>query len=98
MLVSAGKSIDLADNLLELAAAGQEPRHVARVEVEEVIRRVLEERAGLIEEKGLAAKFGKDMGTVYASPTHIYQLFSNLVGNAIKYNDNPEPWVKRTSA
>lgn len=93
MLVSAIKSVELIDDLLELASAGQAPRNVVRVEVEEVIRRVLEERAGLIEEKGLAVKTSEDMGTVYANPTHIYQLFSNLVGNAVKYNDNPEPRV-----
>jgi signal transduction histidine kinase len=94
MLVSAGKSIDLVDDLLELAEAGQEPRHVVRVEVGEVLRGILEERAGLIEEKGLTVRMSEDMGTVWASPAHIYQLFSNLVGNAVKYSDNPEPRVE----
>jgi signal transduction histidine kinase len=28
---------------------------------------------------------------VVADPVHIYQLFSNLVANAVRYNDNPNP-------
>jgi signal transduction histidine kinase len=33
---------------------------------------------------------------VAAIITHIYQLFSNLVGNALQYNDSPEPELRIT--
>jgi two-component system, sporulation sensor kinase E len=31
---------------------------------------------------------------VFANPTQIYQVFSNLIGNAIVHNDSPEPVVE----
>jgi signal transduction histidine kinase len=61
------------------------------VEVRDVVRRVLAERSGPITEKKLRVMLDDDLGRVIADPTHIYQLFSNLIANAVIYNDNPDP-------
>ena len=36
----------------------------------------------------------EDLGVVRASQTHIYQLFSNLIVNAISHNDVADPRIK----
>jgi len=81
----------LVEDLLSLAQAGQQPEKPEAVDVREVVRQVLAERAIFISEKGMGVEVDDDLGHVVSDPTHIYQLFSNLVANAVKYNDNPDP-------
>ena len=84
----------LVDNLLRLAGAGQVPKNVERIDVRRAVERVLEERATDILERGTKVEVGDDLGEVVADFTHIYQLFSNLIGNAILHNDSDAPVVK----
>jgi signal transduction histidine kinase len=91
---SAARSFDMVEGLLALAEAGQVPRRVERVDIADTIQSVLEERAGKIQERGASVIVGDDLGSVMANPTHIYQLFSNLIWNAIKHNDAEKPVVE----
>ncbi len=91
---SSERSIKLAEKLLKLAEAGQEPREVAPVDVREVVERILEDRAAAIEERGIRVEIGSDLGKVAADYTHMYQLFTNLIGNAIQYNDSAMPAIE----
>ncbi|MHB8896893.1 MAG: PAS domain S-box protein [Candidatus Geothermincolia bacterium] len=88
---SVEKAQNLIDELLNLAEAGQVPRDVCVVDVEKIVASVLEERAVPITHKGITVRLTPDLGSVTASPTHIYQLFANLIGNAIKHNDSESP-------
>lgn len=90
---SADNAEELILNLLSLAKAGQAPRETARLEVSEVVRKVVGDRAQAIQEGGVEMRVDEEMGELHADPTHIYQLFGNLIDNAIEYNDNPEPVV-----
>jgi PAS domain S-box-containing protein len=81
----------LVEDLLSLAQAGQYPEEPVDVNVREVVRQVLAERAIFISKKGMRVEVDDDLGHVVSDATHIYQLFSNLVANAVKYNDNPDP-------
>jgi PAS domain S-box-containing protein len=91
---SAINAAGLIDDLLSLAQAGQISDEISEVDVAEVVRRIFEERSGLIEEKSIKIVMGDDLGHITADPTHIYQLFSNLIVNALKYNDSPHPEVR----
>ena len=90
------KSDLLIEDLLELAEAGQRPGDVSVVRISEVVERVLGERAGQIMDKGVKVELDDDLGSVVANPTHMYQLFSNLIDNAIKHNDSDKPVVTVT--
>lgn len=57
----------------------------------EVVETILEERKGTIEGKGIEVAASDDLGRVVANPTHVYEVFANLIGNAIKHNENPSP-------
>ncbi len=84
----------LIGSLLELAAAGQTSRKVETIDVGRVVQRVLEERAAEIQERGVVVEVAPDLGQVDADLTHIYQLFSNLIGNAIQHNTSENPVIR----
>lgn len=95
-LISSGteKSVQLITELLELAQAGQEPVDLDSVDIKVIVDKVLEERAGAIEEKPISVEVDEDLGSVLADRTHMYQLFSNLIGNAILHGDNRNPVIQ----
>jgi PAS domain S-box-containing protein len=84
----------LIDDLLMLAEAGQRPAATEEVDLRAVVARVSEERASDITARGVELRVDDDLGTVEASPTHMYQLFSNLINNAIRHNDAAMPVVE----
>jgi PAS domain S-box-containing protein len=94
------KSAALIDDLLALAEAGQIPETLVEVDIAGVVGRVLEERAGAIGELCVEVVVGDDLGTVVGSPTHFYQLFTNLIGNCMKHcqSDNPTVRILRLDA
>ncbi len=87
------RSTYLIDDMLALAEAGREPVDISEVDVSDVVDSVLEENASACTEKGVMVVVSKDLGRVTASPTQIYQVFSNLVRNCIKYCDNKKPVI-----
>ena len=89
------KSTALIDDLLELAEAGQKPYEVSAVDISSVVARVVSEREASIKSRRLKVHAEADLGRVVASETHMYQLFSNLITNAVKHNDSrkPEVWL-----
>jgi signal transduction histidine kinase len=88
------QSFSLINDLLALAEAGREPTKVGSVDISELVRGIIEERSGEITKRGISIEEDDDLGTVLANPTQMYQLFSNLIGNAIKYNDSEQPVVE----
>jgi len=86
----------LIKDLLALARAGQVPDSVSSVDVSEVVARVIDENVGSIKGGGIDVVVGDDLGRITANPTHVYQVFSNLIGNAIRHNDSPNPRVTVT--
>lgn len=87
------KAFSLVNDLLALAAAGQVPLTVEEVRVATVVRDVVEEKAQEIRLRATAVRLDDDMGTLRVHPMHVYQVFSNLIGNAIKHNTAEEPEV-----
>lgn len=84
----------IIEDLLALAEAGQVPREVSEVDVGRVVAEVLKEMSGIIEERGIEVAVDESPGVILASNTQVYQVFSNLIGNAIKHNDSPEPAIE----
>ncbi|MBU1672322.1 MAG: PAS domain-containing sensor histidine kinase [Actinobacteria bacterium] len=88
------RSEKLVNDLLALAEAGQVPPETQVVDVGSTVAQVVEEKQELIGQKGISVSIGAGLGEVVAYPTHVYQVFANLIDNAIRYNDNPEPVVE----
>lgn len=91
---SVKQALDLIDDLLSFAEAGQVPADVSEVDVSRVVQGVLEERSSQIAERGIRIVVDDELGEVEAASTHVYQLFANLIGNAIKYCDVARPVIR----
>ncbi|MHB8896749.1 MAG: sensor histidine kinase [Candidatus Geothermincolia bacterium] len=85
------RSIHLISDLLALAEVGRAPSDITDVDIATVVRTVLDEHSAAIETRGVRLLIDDDLGVVTANEIHVYQVFSNLISNAIKFNDNPEP-------
>jgi signal transduction histidine kinase len=88
------RCFDLIDDLLALAEAGQKPVAASPIEVESVVREILVEQSQNIKDKGLEVLLDEDLGTVRANKTQIYQIFYNLIVNAMRHNDSTEPVIE----
>jgi PAS domain S-box-containing protein len=91
--IGASQAEELIGELLKLALAGQEPEEVSDVDVTATVNRIIDEHDAEIKDKGALVRVKGNLGTVRANPTHVYQLFSNFIDNAIKHNDKPQPVV-----
>lgn len=91
--IGASQAEDLIQDLLSLAMAGQEPEEVSDVDVTATVNRIIEEHDAVIKERGARVRVDGNLGKVRANSTHIYQLFTNFIDNAIKHNDKPDPVV-----
>ena len=101
-IIGAGRSSmvnahNIIENLLLLAEEAEELQDVAPVSIEETINKVLAENAEMIKEKGITVEVASPLGEVVASPTHIYQLFSNLIRNSIEHNNDKNPAIEISS-
>jgi len=90
---STNQSFALINDLLAFAEAGQNPARVEAVDIDETVARILVERDARIRDKNARVVVEGPLGTVIANPTHMYQLFNNLIVNAVKHNDSPAPLV-----
>ncbi|MBN1288802.1 MAG: PAS domain S-box protein [Actinobacteria bacterium] len=90
------KAYDLIGDVLDLAKSGQVPAEVTDVDVGEVVEHVLEERKIEIERKGIRVIINMNLGSIKANATQIYQLFSNLLGNAVNFNSSADPVIEIT--
>lgn len=86
----------LVENLLILAESGQVPVQVEEVDVAEVVQGVLERMAADVSEKRVTVILSNNLGRISGNRAQISQIFSNLIRNAIKHNDNPAPIVEVT--
>ena len=91
---SVNRSYALIEDLLALAESGLGPVSLAEVDIAGVVASVREEHVSEIELRRVAFETSDDLGVIKASSTQMYQLFSNLVINAVRHNDAPNPAVK----
>lgn len=90
---SARECFTLIEDILSTAESMRSPLTNELIDVREVVDQVLSERSSELDRKHSRVMVRGDLGTMMANRTHIYQLFSNLVNNALKHCDNPEPEI-----
>lgn len=92
------RNVDKLDNitesLLSLAKTGQVPEEICKVDLSKIVKSILVESSGSISNNRIEVKVEEDLGNIIANPTHMDQLFSNIINNAIRHNDNPEPLIQ----
>ena len=87
----------MIDDLLDLTDVDQEPVEVTDVDLNDVVGRVLRDRPELVEGTGASIEVKNDLGTLVANETHMLELFSNLISNAVEHNSASPPVVEISS-
>lgn len=78
---------NLIDDLLKLASIGTKREPLEPVKVAEVLSEVREDLGAWLE--GVQFKSPPEFPVILANRTRLAEVFSNLISNAVKYNDKP---------
>lgn len=90
---SVAKCNRLIDDLLALARAGQ-PRGAYDVDVSVVLATIVEEKAEEIRRRRAVIRADRELGSLRAYEAHVYQLFGNLIANAVRHSERERPVVE----
>jgi PAS domain S-box-containing protein len=82
---------DLVTGVLELAKISASDRTLEPVALKEVLNEVLEDHRLQIEQSAATVTTIEELPVVLGNKTQLYQVFSNLIGNAIKYQRADRP-------
>ncbi|QLE57070.1 ATP-binding protein [Nostoc sp. TCL26-01] len=85
---------DLIDSLLHFSRLGRVDLFMQQTDLNEIVHRILDMLSGRIEETGVEIRIPRPLPTVYCDRIQIGEVFSNLIANAIKYNDKPQKWIE----
>ena len=93
-LVQASKRLGkLIDDLLNLSQAGRNARAPKAFNLNETVATVRNDLNDLLQRKGAELVVEGTLPDAIGDPQRIVQLLSNLVGNGLKYNQNPKPRI-----
>lgn len=81
------------EDLLRLAESGQAPDAVEPVDVSDTLNRVVADNQAQVAVDGARIEYRRDLGRILANRTQLYQIFSNLVTNALRYATVEKPVV-----
>ncbi|MBE9054992.1 ATP-binding protein [Sphaerospermopsis sp. LEGE 08334] len=85
---------DLIDSLLHFSRLGRVDLSMQQTDLNQVIHRILDLLSPRIEETGIEIRIPQPLPTVYCDRIQVGEVFSNLIANAIKYNDKAEKWIE----
>jgi len=84
----------LIDDLLTLSRASRESRRRTQVDVGRLVRDVVERMSSTVEGRGATVEVEDGLPDVLADPPRVEEVFANLLGNALKFNESKRPSVK----
>ncbi|MBU1671491.1 MAG: PAS domain-containing sensor histidine kinase [Actinobacteria bacterium] len=88
------KAVTLVEGLLELAQAGNAPVRAEPLEIRDLVLDILDEHAREIRKREVKVIVPDSLGTVTADRIQIYQVFSNLIANSLRYNNSAQPMLE----
>lgn len=84
----------LLDSLLEFSRVGRLSFAFMDTDLEQIVGDVLESLRITIQERGVDIRIPRPLPTLLCDRIRVAEVFRNLIGNALKYNDKPDPWVE----
>ncbi|MFN8388752.1 MAG: ATP-binding protein [Bdellovibrionota bacterium] len=101
-IVDATKRLEqLVASVIEYSSIASKDAQAGEVQLNAVIDNARADLAELIRSKNAKIQVDADLPSVNANPVRIYQVFSNLIGNALKYSSperQPEIIISRRRA
>ncbi len=85
---------DLIDSLLRFSRLGRVDLLMQPTDLNMVLQRILDLLSARIEETKVTISIPRPLPVVYCDRVQVGEVFSNLITNAIKYNDKAEKWVE----
>ncbi len=93
MLSAANRMQQLIHDLLNYSRLSSQTEDMAKVDLNDVIKRVISNLEVAIEHAGVRLEIST-MPTLKAEKTQMEQLFQNLIGNSVKFCRNEEPTIR----
>ncbi|HEX3316360.1 MAG TPA: PAS domain S-box protein [Gemmataceae bacterium] len=84
----------LLDGLLQFSRVGRVELAFGPVDLNEVLRHVLDSLRLLLEEKRVVVRIPQALPTIPCDRVRVGEIFLNLIANAVKYNDKEARWVE----
>jgi light-regulated signal transduction histidine kinase (bacteriophytochrome) len=84
----------LLDALLHFSRMGRLKSEPESTSLAEVLQEAVEMLGAQVAESGAEIRVVRPMPSVWCDRIRIREVFSNLISNALKYNDKPEKWVE----
>jgi PAS domain S-box-containing protein len=91
---SAVRMKDLIDDLLQLSRIGRTRLEQAPVGMSSLVQDVSLELSFALQEKRVELRIDPDLPTVPCDRARMREVFKNLISNAVKYNDKPQPKIE----
>jgi len=85
---------NLIDDLLKLSRIGTKQEPLEKVAVHEILEEVREVMMSRLQSENVHLHLMSNYPVVMASRTRLIELFSNLISNAIKYNDKTDKQIE----
>jgi signal transduction histidine kinase len=85
----------LVSDLLSLSRIGQMPPHLKYVPSGEIVKKLSTSLQDRLQESGIELVVRENLPTIYCDATRIYQVFENLLVNAVKFTGgNKKPRIE----
>lgn len=91
---NAARMKELIDDLLELSRIGRMEPNFEPVDVGSVVAEVREGLEFTLREKAVDLRIQPGLPTITGDPVRLKEVFHNLLSNAAKFNDKPQPIVE----
>jgi light-regulated signal transduction histidine kinase (bacteriophytochrome) len=85
---------ELIETLLRYSRLGRQEIERREVALQPVLDEVCDLLLPRLRESRVAVRVPRPLPSVAADPTLVGELLTNLIANAVKYNDKPEKWVE----
>jgi signal transduction histidine kinase len=85
---------DLLNSLLRYSRLGRAELSQHDLDLTQVVQEALDQLRARLQEERLQVRVPQSFPTVRGDPAQLSEVFTNLLSNALKYNDKSEKWVE----
>ena len=85
---------DLIESLLYYSRVGRVELAFSETDLNAVIAEVIDSMKFSLQESGTEIRIPKKLPAIVCDGVRIGEVFSNLITNAVKYNDKPDKWIE----